>query len=494
MRERICFEREIGRLGMFPEQEVLLSDRAQQVDRLLRDEKGFPQWKILALLKCGAVQRIKDGAMTPIAKETEKLKNGEQIDLQSPLNAQCQRSIDAIPEPEYRDYAFANPNPADDYEKFLLTYLGLRPQSKILSSSSVDSLSSFKRAIEKGVLITHPIRHLVIASHASRIGLLALPLTVGAAKILTFEDLQSAVKSKILEIDPKLLDPRPKDASGTIIPPRVHIKGCNIGNKIAEPFLKELKKALGGNIAVTAPKFFHSMKTVFDVKMRGRAVVSKKLVEIWEFFSYEFVIFRTSKLANKADAVAAFLAAAKVDPTIVLINGSTVPQTDWEKWIPAALPAENNVASGDVAVTSSLSTKANSAGTQFRYRKTFFLGKEWHQISLPSDPGTDALRKDEIKKQLVANDDKFRPSHAYPMYARTGFKSIDEYFDSFDWRFKPFDTKKQSLTFSGTRHEYTVLAPIVDPKTNELFMNLFPVSGAPTITLQESDTRFFGSV
>ena len=493
MRERICFEREIGRLGMFPEQEVLLADRAQQVDRLLRDEKGFPQWKILALLKCGAVQRIKDGALTPIAKETEKLKNGDQIDLQSPLNAQCQQSIDSIPEIEYRDYAFANPKPADDYEKFLLKYLGLRPQSTILSSTSVDSLSSFKRAIEKGVLITRPIRNLVIASHASRTGLLALPLTPGAAKILTFEDLQSAVKSKILQIDPKLLDPRPKNASGTIIPAQVHIKGCNIGNKIAEPFLKELKAALGGNLQITAPKFFHSMKPVSLVTRRGRSV-SRELVEIWEFFSYEFVIFRKSALSNKADAVAAFQAAAKTDPSIVLIDGTAVPQTDWEKWIPRTLPAANKIASVDVALTSSLSTKADSAASQFRYRKTFFLGKEWQNISMPSDPGTDALRKDEIKKQLVANNDKFQASHPYPIYARTGFKSVDDFFDSYDWRFKPFDKAKQTLTFSGTRHEYTVLAPIVDPKTNELFMNLFPASGTPTIRILESDARFFGSV
>ena len=124
----------------------------------------------------------------------------------------------------------------------------------------------------------------------------------------------------------------------------------------------------------------------------------------------------------------------------------------------------------------------------------FFFGKEWQSISLTSDPGTDALRLDEIKKQLEANNDNFRTSHPFPIYARTGFKTIDDFLKSYSWKFKPFDKKKGTLAFSGTRHEYTVLAPIVDPKTNELFMNLYPVSGSPTINLLESDTRFFASV
>lgn len=492
MRERMCLELEVGRLGAMPELEVLTADRTVQVDRLLREEKGFQQWRILALLKCGAVQRINGTTLTPIAKETEKLKNGEQIDLQSPLNATCQKSIDSIPETDYRDYAFANPSPKDPYEKYLLTYLGLRPQAKILSGGLIDSLSSFKRAIEKGILITEPIRNLVIASHASRTGLLALPLTTTAPKLVTFEDLESAVKLKLLEIDSKLLDPRPKDASGTIIPAQVHIKGCNIGNTIAQPFLKQLKTALGGGFTITAPKFFHSMKAVSSWVKRG-SVKTSKLVEIWEFFSYEFVLFQKAKLARKADVVSAYLNAAKTDPTLVKIDGSAVAQKEWESWIPS-VPAEGNNADGSVKVTSSLSSNADSAATQLRYRKTFFLSKASHEMFLPSDPGSDPARRDEVKNFLLKNHKLFDPSHPYPLWARTGFKSIDDYLDSFDWKFQPFDTKRKSITFTGTRHEYTILAPIVDPSTNELFMNLYPVSGTPTIKILESDTRFFGSV
>jgi len=371
----------------------------------------------------------------------------------------------------------------------------MHPQTILLSNTSVDSLTSFIRALKKDDRLTHPIRHLVIASHASRTGRLALHLTTGSPlKVITFEDLETAVTGKQLALDPQLLEPRPKDGSGQVIAAQLHIKGCNIGNPIAMPFLQLLKKALGGQVGITAPKFFHSIKTVDAIKKRGRTVISRKRVEIWEFFSYEFTLFRTSKLSSKTDAVAAFVAAVKVDPSLKRIDGSAVPQTDWEKWIPRTLPGENRMALVDVAVTSTLSSKANSADAQFRYRKTFFRGKEWHKIPLASDPGTDAKRKEEIKKKLVSIDNRFSATHPYPMYTRTGFKSIDDYFDSYAWRFKPFDTRKNELSFSGTRHEYTVLAPIVDPNTNDLFMNLFPVSGSPTIQITESDAKFFTSL
>ena len=471
--------------------ETLVADRSERIDCFLRREKEFQQWRIQALLKCGALELTREGAKSALANETDKIKNGDQIELKSPLPQPYNNALQNIPETDYRDYAFANPTPADDYEKGVIEYLGLHPQTTLLSNTSVDSLTSFIRALKKDDRLTHPIRHLVIASHASRTGRLALHLTTGSAlKEITFEDLEAAVISKALGIDPQLLEPRPKNASGKVIATQLHIKGCNIGNPIAMPFLQLLKKALGGKVGLTAPKFFHSLKMVDSIKKRGRTVISRKRVEIWEFFSYEFTLFRTSKLSNKADAVAAFKAA----PTLKRIDGSKIPQTDWERWTPRTLPGENKVAIISVPVTTTLSSKANDADGQFRYRKTFFLGKEWHTSPLASDPGTDAKRKEEIKKKLHLIDNRFSGAHPFPIYARTGFKSIDDYFDSYDWKFKPFDRTKKELSFSGTRHEYTVLAPIVDPSTNELFMNLFPVSGSPTIQLTESDARFFTSL
>ena len=491
MRERIRFEKEIEFLELPREYETLIAGKSERIDRLLGQKKNLPQWRILALLKCGAVELTRGGTKRILTNENDAVRKGDLIELKSPLPQQCEKAIANIPETDYRDYAFANPRPADEYEKWVVKYVQLRPQTKILSNSSVDSLASFIKELKNGQRLTHPIRHLIVASHASRTGRLALKLqTNSSLRVITYEDLETTLRSKMVDIDSKLLEPRPKNASGRIIAAQLHIKGCNIGNPIAMPFLELMKKALGSKVGLTAPKFFHSLKIVFEIKKGKKRIISRKPIEIWEFLSYEFVLYRLTKLIGKADAVGAF----KASPSFERIDRSTVTQKDWERSIPSTLPGENKMAKVDVAITSTLSNKAHNVDAQFRYRKTFFLGREWHNIGLAKDPGTDTLRKEEIKRRLVSQDNRFQATHPYPFYARTGFKSIDDYFDSYSWKFKPFNTKRRQLSFSGVRHEYTVLAPIVDPKTGELFMNLFPISGSPTIRITESDSRFFTSV
>lgn len=490
--ERIRFELETGRLALFREQESLAVDRNVPLDRFLRKEKDYQQWRIIALLQCGALELTRGGTKVAIAKVTDKLKDGDTLELQSPLSAACQKALTKIPETQFKDYAFANPAPSDDYERGVIKYVGLRPQSQILSGPSVNTLVSFISALKTDERVTHPIRNLIIASHASSSGLLKLPLQVGSAQVITFEDLQ-ALSATALAISPTLMDPRPVDAKGNNIPPMLHIKGCNIGNDIARPLLLLLKKSLGNNIGVTAPKFFHSLKLVHERKIIRRKVV-RSLSEIWEFFSYEFFLISPTKITSKANLVAALLKAFNGPPAPGRIDGSIVPKSDWNRWIPATMPADGKTTSVDVAITTSLSTKSKTVSGQLRYFKRFFRTNEWHTLSLPADPGSDPDRKNEIKKALLAQDKRFDPSHPFPFFKRMGLSSIDEFIDRHDWRFKPFDKKKGVLTYSGTRHEYIVLGPVVDPSTNELFMNLFPVSGTPTIAITEDNPKFFGSV
>jgi hypothetical protein len=96
MKERIRFEKEMEILNQAREHEILFADRSEPIDRFLRREKDFQQWRILALLKCGALERIRGGVKSLLAKESEKLKKGDQIDLQSPLSPVCQKSLENI--------------------------------------------------------------------------------------------------------------------------------------------------------------------------------------------------------------------------------------------------------------------------------------------------------------------------------------------------------------------------------------------------------------
>jgi hypothetical protein len=339
------------------EYETFIADKSERIDRFLARKKDLQQWRILAMLKCGAVELTRKGTKSTLTKGDDTVRNRDLIEIKSPLPLPCENSMANISETDYRDYAFANPKPADEYEKVLVWYLKLHPQTILLSCPSIDSLASFIKALKNDSRLTHPIRHLVLASHASRTGRLALKLRRSSSlKEITYEDLKDALPSKEIEIDSKLLEPRPKDTSGQVISAQLHFKGCNIGNPIAMPFLELLKKALGGKVGLTAPKFFHSLKPVFETKRRGRRIISRKLVEIWEFFSYEFILYRTTRLSGKTDAVVAFKAATSFER----IDRSAVPKEDWERWIPTTLPGENKVTRVLVPVTSTLSNKADS--------------------------------------------------------------------------------------------------------------------------------------
>src|SRR5687767_15917704 len=101
LNERIRFELETGRLGLFREQESLAVDRNIPLDRFLRKEKDFQQWRIIALLQCGALELIRGGAKVAIGKETDRLKDGDILELQSPMSAACQKALGTIPESRF---------------------------------------------------------------------------------------------------------------------------------------------------------------------------------------------------------------------------------------------------------------------------------------------------------------------------------------------------------------------------------------------------------
>ena len=90
-----------------------------------------------------------------------------------------------------------------------------------------------------------------------------------------------------------------------------------------------------------------------------------------------------------------------------------------------------------------------------------------------------------LKRSLERSDRRFKSGHAYALRADglQRYRCVS--------RQLRMAVRIQGVYFSGTRHGYTVLAPIVDPANHTLFMNLFPIAGSPTIALVETDQRFF---
>jgi hypothetical protein len=122
--------------------------------------------------------------------------------------------------------------------------------------------------------------------------------------------------------------------------------------------------------------------------------------------------------------------------------------------------------------------------------------REDQSFALASDPGTLTGRKAAVRAALERAHPQYLPGHAYPAYERWGYTSMQEFMDGFDWVFPRYDRKTGTLYFNASRVDYTVVQPIVDLRTNQLFLNYYPSTstGKKLELLPPTDTRFFGMV
>lgn len=486
---RTRFERETGQLGVGREHEVIAVDESTRLERFLHRNRQWPQWRIAALVKCGAIEIAPPGggARTRATSPRDRVEDGGSIHVADPLPAACAAAVTKPPPTAFRDYGIAPGK--DGYQEALQWYLALRPQTVTLKSPA--SLAELKKALTDHDEVTAPVRHLLVGAHAHASGLLGLPMRPFGSIPTSASDLDTATG---LELPPIVFDPRPEDPPGTPIPATVHVKGCRVGHSAA--FLKALKKALGGKVVVTAPKHLHFFR---------RRPSTGKPVELWEYMSYEFEITSLSTL-TRAEAIARW-----ADPTndFRLIAGRpggtpppTLPVATWEAWTPTRgwgswkpRPKDHPGFSYleipvDVVhpITRKKETLNGVAAVRFEQRRVFGFADI---LGGTADPGTDERRRKRLRELFDKN-----PDQAKPVLERAGVKELDELM-KLTWLFKKSgsggDTK---LSAELMRNLYTHMRPVVDPATNTLLMNLFPPPAkARTDPYQivESDDRLFGT-
>jgi hypothetical protein len=267
----------------------------------------------------------------------------------------------------------------------------------------------------------------------------------------------------------------------------VHFKGCNIGQ--LQPYLLKFKEALGGNVKVTAPLFFHGITPAPSQGM-------------YEYFGYEFIVRRKTAFADRKSAITEFGAKG-----FRLVNGSPVPSFEW----PALIPNNIRTTNGrqirtNLGVTIGQRTTLNTP-RQFRVDTTPFVwpvGPFQNAAAVPRDP---ALQQQALR-QSIENDPRFADTHPLPGYKRMGYDSFADFFAGYDWRCVPRGT---FLHCTGHRFEYTVITAITDPATGvpnptndpdkgplttgNLTFNFYPNAGSPlparTTTIPHNDPRFF---
>ena len=344
----------------------------------------------------------------------------------------------------------------------------------------VDTLAAFCTAVSNEPVITHPIRHLFIASHANPEGLLKIELD-GSVTEITYEHLEKACKSGIIRILTTSLTPRPKDKSGNAIPATLHIRGCRIGQKQAQPFLELFKTAIGGELKVTAPKHFH-------VTAHNRSPAGAV-----EYMKYGFSIYRPEPLKSRGDLIKAFSL-----KEFLLLDGKTVVPEKWEDWIPKGTPliGSNKVMT---RVISPITGRPEPMEGEVRFKKRWYFDKKSAAdkfVNLKSEPSNNKKKKEAVRSALIEQHASFRDGHLFPQFRRYGYSSMDEFMDGWNWNFR-WQWSNNRLYFDPYRYEYVVIQPIVNPNTNVLYVNFYPTESTKKDALlmfEEDDTHFFSTV
>lgn len=443
-----------------------------KLEFLLR-RNGFQQWRIPTLIKCRALFISRKGSRILATKSNEVLLKGDSVIIMDPLPPNCKTILKTLKIDEYRDYVFSPGNTGFDLQ--MKNVMKTKPQTINLDDSMITSLADFIKALSNSSKITHPIKNIILVSHANPEGLLKLPIDMLAGDRITYEDLEQAEQSKKIALDSELLSPRPS-SSGNKLAPFVHIRGCRIGTAV--PYLKKLKAAINDKIQVTAPKHFH-LPLQSTGKHPGWA----------ESMLYSFALYRPQKAKNRTEIINSF-----IKLNLKLIDSKPVTAKLLDSWLPQRGYHKSGKTKLKTKVVNPIHGRKQFVHAEYRYKKRDLFNQE-QSFALEKDPKTYDKRRQAVKSALEKVHSSYKSDHPYPQHVRYGYTSLDDFMKGWKWKFR-YDSKTKTLYFSASRYEYTIVQPIVEPTTNRLYLNFYPLkkSDKPIIMLVKSDTKFFQTV
>lgn len=417
------------------------------------------------------------------------------------------------------DYAFVpgyDPDAGEGgYEANAARLLALRPQTRQLV---VHSLADFVAALCGSELITEPIRHLVMVAHFAGttdfLGvLLELPMGEAvppAGSGIRYDDLDRVLNPRTaadrqlrdrLVIRESLLSPRPTDAYYR--EPQLHIRGCSVGRMPG--FMQGLARVLGGHVRITGPKHLHYVS-----HLAGGGS--------FEWMAYQFTLLRpapfdgTTVEQRLAQAREAFRRQAATDPTLRYHDGASIPAERWTEWIPERAPGSdddldvNNPGppspSGPLQASWTVSVPTPIPGARpqnLEARFWYFMNSTCYVLvrGLDADPSFGASDPQAARRQALADFCSAAPDyaaeHEFPRFARWGYRSLLEFLEGWTWQFQWSRQEIEGggtepvLIAQGTRHEYTVIQPIMNrtETPNRLIANFYPDASRPTLTVIE---------
>jgi hypothetical protein len=477
-----------------------LVDSDTRLERFLRRNRVM-QWRIPILIAKGGVKVLQAGTKRelPLDGLKTRVSQGDTVRVVTPPPKPCAEALQKEADTNCRDYAIVpGATSAADKKKrgykpkfddLFEDYFRARPQTVILTNQAMMTLDGFLGGIATSDEIIYPIRYLIVVGHASITG--AFHITISASSkveaAVSYETLEEAVVKKYLVVDMELLQPRPKNTGVG----QLRLMGCSVGAQA--PYMKKFKEALGGKITLIAPMF---------LAMPDKIPNPPGPVE---YFGYDFTL-HCPKPAKDYKALRALYDATSTtaeknkDPRFTLRSGKRVPLKSWDDWVPRdllkyrfsslgkKLPKDPPVLFSPV-ILPVLKTK-ESARRRFHvnekfpyFRDVMTGGPEKQFIPLAKDTGKEADRKAAVRKFLEGSFKHpvlpnqtykpFDPKHPFPAYVRSGYNTMDEFMDGWDWQFD-YDKAKKALGYTPIRWEYRVWQPITTEPGNELIMNYYP--------------------
>jgi hypothetical protein len=340
-----------------------------------------------------------------------------------------------------------------------------------------------------------PIDDLVLGSHGSDSGWLEMDLDINApTATVSYSVVKGAwddvARRNRLRIPPDMYT----TSSGQRRPVRVIIKGCRVGQ--APKFVDALKMLFGGKIPVIAPRHFYGVEFVIKTRHRGRRVFVIGKTGSFEHLDYSNEITSPTRLTRKE------LVKAYRDRHFPQFDGTTPIPDLWDTWIP------KDVSGGKRKLKSGYSIsfgRALDKGTTTMSG----LGEFRHfapPFAIPIDNPPASVKTLAGFKAALAARPEYQPGWGptgFPRHEQLGPANadgspttFDQFFDSYTWK---AGADANPFVWTGIRHEYNVLLPVVRlPMTGKiadrLIYNFFPPrgsGGATFIELLESDPGLF---
>lgn len=383
------------------------------------------------------------------------------------------------------DYAFAPPvGSAGDLEGSFHALLAARPNTRLLEPSPPDpgSLRWFVKQGLEDPTVNDPmnpssrIESLILASHANKTGMLAMPLTAKISDEINYDVLAKAYAEdpNVIRIPPTLFPATPD--GGARLPLTVHIVGCSVGR--APEFLTLLQQGLG-RVAITAPKYAH---VAYAYPTPGGRVQMEYMA--YEFWQYYRAPVPRATLVNDFSANAAHR----------LIDGSAIPKKMWENWVPNPMSRKGDEVPSfypiafDPAWNLDPPVHSLNRGRLFLYAEDVPVNRHIDGDG-PKNSASAATKRDFVKRALL-KDARYTDSHPYPVFRRFGFPTLDDMMNALDW------VNTGGGDWVGKRIGYTITVPITDPANpKRLICNHYPPGGAPPHAgMSDSDGRLFARV